>query len=200
MSQPLSVRGKYAAYLVQEGPPCCGLSHGLTDWFDSKTDLEDFVDSNYPGAEWPSPAGTGEGVPETPVGQTENAGTEAGEAPEPSQSESDENTHENAEVEEEEEDEDEDEEGEDEEDEDGEEDDADDGISIAWAGTFENLCEDMHYQAQVVRVRFFEDLNSNNPDKRVEFSYDDSEPTPPVPEALRGSFDEWLASGELAFC
>jgi hypothetical protein len=199
MSEKLSVRGKYAAYLVQEGPPCCGLSHGLTDWFESQTDLEEFIDSNYPGAEWPSPAGAAEGSSEKPVDQTENTEPEDGKAPEPSPSESvDEDDHEDAEVEG---DEGEDEEGdEDEEDEDGDDDEVDDGISIAWTGTFENLCEDMHYQAQVVRVRFFEDLNSNHPDKKVDFSYDDSEPTPPVPEALRGYFDEWLASGELAFC
>lgn len=209
MSSQSSVRGKYAAYLEQSGPACCGLSHGFTDWFDSEADLTDYIDFNYPGAAWP---GSNEEVPtkgvESDEGQNNKGALGESEPPsvETPATENDSDTVNapldmsvglNADADADDSDGDEDdEEEEDDEDEEPEEDD----ISISWAGSFEDLCESPKYQAQVVRVRFFEDLEVDHPDKKVEFSYDDNVLTPPVPEHLRDLFDKWLASGEMAFC
>ena len=215
MSSQSSVRGKYAAYLEQSGPACCGLSHGFTDWFDSEADLVEYVESNYPGADWPGSndeASTKGGESEEGQNSTDALGTSQSPLAEHTATGNDIDTinapldmsvglnadadADDSDGDEDDEDEDEDEDDEDDEDEEPEEDD----ISISWVGSFEDLCESPKYQAQVVRVRFFEDLKVDHPDKKVEFSYDDNVPTPPVPEHLRDLFDKWLASGEMAFC
>lgn len=216
MSSNSSVRGKYAAYLEQSGPACCGLSHGFTEWFDSEDELIRHININYPGADWPSStddAPTGEQNSEdennrsdTSVGSEPPSADILETAPEtggasdtinaPLDMSVGLNADVGADAADGEDDEDEDEDDEEDEDEEPEEDD----VSISWAGTFEDLCESSQYQAQVVRVRFFEDLRVGHPDKKVEFSYDDNVPTPPVPGHLHDLFDKWLASGEMAFC
>jgi hypothetical protein len=210
MSSQSSVRGKYAAYLEQSGPACCGLSHGFTDWFDSEADLAEYIDSNYPGADWPgstdeastkgeeiedgqnNAAAVGDSEP--PLAENPSTGNDIDTINAPLDMSVGLNL--DAGADDSDGDEDEEEEDEEEEDEESEEDD----ISISWAGSFEDLCESPQYQAQVVRVRFFEDLKVDHPDKQVEFSYDDNVPTPSVPEHLRDLFDKWLASGAMAFC
>jgi hypothetical protein len=182
-----SVRGKFVAYLIQEAPACCHGAHGLTAWCDSEDDLREHIEENFPGAFLPA-----KDVPEafdavsglasnpaTGQADTVSGGSEVKESHDAVPGEGSGSEEEG------------------EEDEDFEE---DLDTSVVWSGTFEKLCEDQAYQAQVVRVRFFSDFNHDHPDQKVEFSYSDSDPTPSVPEALRDAFDEWLASGEQAFC
>ena len=205
MSSQSSVRGKYAAYLEQSGPACCGLSHGFTDWFDSESELTEYIDFNYPGANWPvstDEASTkGEEVEDGQNSAVDlgDSGPQLAENPatgneiDTSNAPIDMSVGLNADAGADDSDGDENEE---EEDDESEEDD----ISISWAGSFEDLCKSPQYQAQVVRVRFFEDLKVDHPDKQVEFSYDDNVLTPSVPEHLCDLFDKWLASGAMAFC
>lgn len=187
-----TVRGKFAAYLIETGPPSGGEFHGLTDWCDTKAGLWEWINMNFPGASMPD---NQEELKGSGTAQAAGSPPEAAVAPKSDQTE--EPTAEFSEKSEA---------NEGPKDEEGEEDGDEWGdwegetkTTVAWLGTFERLCVDQNYHAQVVRLRFFEDYNQDHRDERVRFSYGDSDLVPPVAEALRDAFDEWLVSGELSF-
>ena len=98
------------------------------------------------------------------------------------------------------------EEDDDEEDDDAADDDAseegevDSTLQVKWLGSFQELCADMGGQAQIVRLRFYEDLESSLIKRHFGAQKTDLvSTTPPMPDGLRNDFSTWLKDGALEF-
>ncbi len=86
------------------------------------------------------------------------------------------------------------------EDDDSEDEEGDSSLCIQWIGSFEELCIEMEEQGQIVRLRFYEELEPSLIKKYFGLKYKDlvSE-TPAMPDDLRSEFSQWLIGGTLDF-